>query len=109
MSHAVQTEKPNVSSSAALWAVLIFVGLIVAAINFVQAESNAGGHGGHGGHEATEQHGGGAHGEGHEAAAGGHAAPEAAHTSEAATSHDNAAHGEHQEAAAPATHEEAHH
>lgn len=53
MSHSVPTEKTNVPSSSALWATLIFVGLIIAAINFVQAESKSEhGHGEHG--TATE-------------------------------------------------------
>ena len=55
MSHSVQSDKPNISSSAALWAVLIFVGLLVGAINFVKAMSHDEDHGGgHG--AATEQH-----------------------------------------------------
>ncbi len=59
MSHAVQTEKPNLPSSAAFWAVLIFVGLIIGYINFVKSMSHDEGHGtttehhaGEGGHEA---------------------------------------------------------
>lgn len=100
MSHGVQTEKPNVSSSAALWAVLIFVGLIIAAINFVQAESKSEGHGGHG--AATEHH---------ESAAGHEAATEG-HTEEAtpAATHDSAEHGDqHETPAEQPAHEEAHH
>lgn len=107
--HVVEKEKPNVSSSAAAWATLIFVGLIIAAINFVQAESNSEGHGG--GHGAkTEHHEAGA---GHEAA--GHEAHEATTTEHAETAapaagHDSAEHGEHSEApAAEPAHEEAHH
>lgn len=112
MSHAVQPEKPNVSSSAALWSVLIFVGLIVAAINFVQAESKSEGHGGHG--AATEQHGGAAHGEGHEAA-GGHEAAQPEHGAEhaaAPAAHDTTKHEAHEGHEAPAAEhakEEAHH
>lgn len=103
MSHGVQTEKPNVSSSAALWAVLIFVGLIIAAINFVQAESKGEGHGGH--EAATEHHEAGA---GHEAEAS-HEAAAPHETTAPAAAHDSAP-GEHAEtpATAPA-HEEAHH
>ena len=64
MSHSVPTEKTNIPSSSALWAVLIFVGLIIAAINFVQAENKPEeGHGEHG--AATEHVSGAAH---HEAA-----------------------------------------
>lgn len=108
MSHGVQTEKPNISSSAAMWAVLIFVGLIIAAINFVQAESKGEEHG-HG--AATEHHEAGA---GHEAA-GGHESHEATAESNHATgtpaaTHDSAEHGAHPEApAAEPAHEEAHH
>lgn len=103
MSHSVPTEKTNIPSSSALWAVLIFVGLIIAAINFVQAENKPEeGHGEHG--AATEHAGGAAH---HEAAATGehttvapaadpHATTEAAGT--------DTAHHEAQPAA-----EEAHH
>ncbi len=105
MSHAVQTEKPNVSSSAALWSVLIFVGLIVAAINFVQAESKSEGHGGHGAAH---------HAEGHEAA-GGHEAAQPEHGAEHAASpaaHDSVKHEAHENHEAPAAEhakEEAHH
>jgi hypothetical protein len=52
MSHSVPTEKTNIPSSSALWAVIIFVGLIIAAINFVQAENKGEEHGEHG--AATE-------------------------------------------------------
>lgn len=51
MSHSVPTEKTNIPSSSALWAVLIFIGLILAAINFVKAENSGEGHG-----EATTEH-----------------------------------------------------
>jgi hypothetical protein len=105
MSHGVQTEKPNTSSSAALWAVLIFVGLIIAAINFVQSESKSEGHGEHG--AATEQH----DGAGHEAA-GGHEATTEGHAEEAApaATHDSAEDGEqHETPAEKPAHEEAHH
>ncbi len=54
MSHAVASEKPNASSSAAFWAVLIFVGLIIGFINFVQVMSHDEGHGG--GHGTTTEH-----------------------------------------------------
>lgn len=54
MSHSVPTEKTNIPSSSALWAALIFVGLLIAAINFVKAESADEGHGEHHG-AATEQ------------------------------------------------------
>lgn len=101
MSHAVQTEKTNVPSSAALWAVLIFIGLLVAAINFVQAESKSEGHGNHG--AATEQH----NGAGHEEASGEHV-PAESHAPEAAV-HENAAHGEHEAPAAKPAEEQAHH
>lgn len=106
MSHGVQTEKPNVSSSAALWAVLIFVGLIIAAINFVQAESKGEGHGAHG--AATEHHDAAA---GHEAT-GGHEAAAEGHAEEVApaATHDSAEHGEqHETPAEKPAHEEAHH
>lgn len=107
MSHGAQTEKPNISSSAALWSVLIFVGLIIAAINFVQSESNSEGHGGHG--AATEHHGGAAH-----EAAGGHEAASSEHgtehgTAPAATPHDSAAPEGHEAPAAEHATEEAHH
>lgn len=98
MSHSVPTEKTNIPSSSALWAVIIFVGLIIAAINFVQAESKGEGHGGHG--AATE------HAEG----AAGHEAPAGeAHTTAAPTTEEHAATTDtaHHEAE-PAT-EEAHH
>ncbi|WP_118972176.1 hypothetical protein [Taibaiella koreensis] len=109
MSHPVQAEKPNISSASALWAVLIFAGLIIAAINFVQAESNSEGHGGHG--AATEQHdGAGAHDEGHEAGkeaqAPAHGATEQA--APAAEGHDSAQ-GTHEAPAEKPAHEEAHH
>lgn len=108
MSHPVQAEKPNISSSSALWATLIFVGLIIAAINFVQAESNSEGHGGHG--AATEQHDGAAtHGEGHGAAGHEAAQPEHGTESQAAGSHDSAAQGTHEAAGEKPAHEEAHH
>jgi hypothetical protein len=114
MSHAAPTEKPNISSSAALWSVLIFVGLIIAAINFVQAESKSEGHGGHG--AANEQHGGAAHhGESHEAA-GGHEAEQAEHGAEHAAAPaalDTSKHEGHESHEAPAAaghaKEEAHH
>lgn len=112
MSHGVQTEKPNTSSSAALWATLIFVGLIIAAINFVQAESKSEGHGGHG--AATEHHDAAAGHEangGHEAATGHETATEG-HAEEAApaATHDSAEHGEqHETPAEKPAHEEAHH
>jgi hypothetical protein len=110
MSHGVQTEKTNVPSSSALWAVLIFVGLIIAAINFVQAENTGEGHGGHG--EAIEHHEAGADHEAIEGQAGHEATTEAAPaegTAPAAATHDTAAHGEHQDTQAAPTHEEAHH
>lgn len=109
MSHGVQTEKTNVPSSSALWAVLIFVGLIIAAINFVQAESKDEGHGGHG--EAVEHHEAGATHEAVEGHANHEAATEAGHAegTTPAASQDSAAHGEHQEAPAAPAHEEAHH
>jgi hypothetical protein len=106
MSHGVQTEKPNTSSSAALWAVLIFVGLIIAAINFVKAESNGEGHGEHG--AATEHH----YATGGHEAAGGHEAVTEGHAEEAtpAATHDSVEHGEqHETPAAQPAHEEAHH
>jgi hypothetical protein len=53
MSHSVPTEKTNVPSSSALWAVLIFIGLILAAVNFIKAENSGEGHGEHA--AATEQ------------------------------------------------------
>jgi hypothetical protein len=111
MSHGVQTEKPNTSSSAALWAVLIFVGLIIAAINFVQAESKSEGHGEHG--AATEHHdapaGHDASG-GHEAATGHEAENHGEQAAPAATHDSGAAHGEqHETPAAQPAHEEAHH
>lgn len=98
MSHSVPTEKTNVPSSSALWAILIFVGLIIAAINFVQAESKSEhGHGEHG--AATEHVEGAAH---HEATTG-----EAHETAAPATDEHAATDTAHHEAA-PAT-EEAHH
>ena len=110
MSHGVQTEKPNISSSAALWSVLIFVGLIIAAINFVRSENSSEGHGGgHG--AATEQHGGGAHhgtAEGHEAASAEHGT-EHSTTPAATPPHDSAAPQGHEAPAAGHTTEEAHH
>jgi hypothetical protein len=39
MSHSESVEKPNNSSSAAFWSVLIFAGLIIATINFIQVMS----------------------------------------------------------------------
>jgi hypothetical protein len=63
MSHSVPTEKTNIPSSSALWAVIIFVGLIIAAINFVQAESKS--EHGHGEHGAATEHAGSAEGHGH--------------------------------------------
>ncbi|WP_118950860.1 hypothetical protein [Taibaiella helva] len=111
MSHPVQAEKPNISSASALWATLIFVGLLIAAINFVQAESKSEGHGGHG--AATEQHDGAAtHGEGHdeaghEAQQPGHEAGE--HAAPAAAGHDSAAGQAHEAPAEKPAHEEAHH
>lgn len=51
MSHSAPTEKTNIPSSSALWAVLIFIGLILAAVNFVKAESTGEGHG-----EAATEH-----------------------------------------------------
>ena len=49
MSHSVPTEKTNIPSSSALWAVLIFIGLILAAVNFVKAENSGEG-------EAAKEH-----------------------------------------------------
>lgn len=71
MSHSVQNEKPNLSSSSALWAALIFVGLILSAVNFVKAQGESDDHG-HG--AATEHHAEGA-AHGHEDAHHGTAAP----------------------------------
>jgi len=98
MSHSVPTEKTNIPSSSALWAVIIFVGLIIAAINFVQAESKGEGHGEHG--AATEHVEGAAN---HEAPAGEAHAAAAPTTEEQAGTTDTAHHE-----AQPAT-EEAHH
>lgn len=96
MSHSVPSDKPNISSSAAMWTAIIIVGLIIGAINFVKAMSHDDGHGGgHG--AATEHHEAGA---GHGAAtehkandAGGHAtSPEQeSHSATPATGHDSAA------------------
>ena len=108
MSHAVQPDKPNIPSSAAFWAVLIFVGLLVGAINFVKAMSSDEGHGG--GHGAATEH--------HDAAAGGHgdshAAPAQGHGHEAAPAEGHDSHAAPAEAhAAPHAEEkakeEAHH
>lgn len=103
MSHSVPTEKTNIPSSSALWAVLIFVGLIIAAVNFVQAENKPEeGHGEHG--AATEHVSGTAHHEAtttEEHATATPAAEEHATTEAAAT---DTAHHEAQPAA-----EEAHH
>ncbi len=49
MSHPVQVETPNSSSSAAFWACLIFVGLLVGAINFTRIMGES--HGSHGTHD----------------------------------------------------------
>lgn len=100
MSHSVPTEKTNIPSSSALWAALIFVGLLIAGINFVQAESKGEeGHGEHG--AATEQVEGAAN---HEAPAGEEHATAAPATEEHATATADTAHHEAQPAA-----EEAHH
>lgn len=109
MSHGVQTEKPNTSSSAALWAVLIFVGLIIAAINFVQSESKSEGHGEHG--AATEHHDAAA---GHDAtggheAAGGHETATEGHAEEAAPAATHGSAEQHETPAEKPAHEEAHH
>jgi hypothetical protein len=37
MSHAISNESPKNPSSAALWAILIFIFLLIGAINFVQS------------------------------------------------------------------------
>lgn len=104
MSHAAQPEKPNVSSSAALWAAVIFVGLLIAAINFVQAESKSEGHGGHG--AATEHHEAGAY----DAAPAQGTPAEEGHGTAAPAAHEDAAHEtQHAAPAAGAAHEEAHH
>ena len=89
MSHSVPTEKTNIPSSSALWAALIFVGLLIAAINFVQAESKGEGHGEHG--AATE------HAEG------------AAHHEAPAPGEEHATAGEHAATAPAATGDTAHH
>lgn len=103
MSHSVPTEKTNIPSSSALWAVLIFIGLIIAAVNFVQAENKDEGHGEHAAVEHAEHTGAPAH----EAATEGHAAETPAATEHAAVTpvtDSNKTTGE----AKPAT-EEAHH
>lgn len=108
MSHPVKTEKPIISSSTAWWCGAIFIGLIIAAVNFIQAESNSEGHGGHG--AATEQHD--SHGAGHETSHGPAVQHEEEHgTQPAADMHDSgAAHEGHQETPAePHAQEEAHH
>lgn len=104
MSHSVPTEKTNVPSSSALWAVLIFMGLIIAAINFVQAENKDEGHGEHAATEHVEH----TAGATHEAAAEEHTTEAAATTAPAAAvtpvTDSNKTGGD----AKPAT-EEAHH
>lgn len=49
MSHAVSNEPVKNSSAAAFWAILIFIGLLIGAINFVHIESNSSEE-----HESTE-------------------------------------------------------
>lgn len=57
MSHSVQVETPNTSSNAAFWFCLIFVGLLVGAINFVRIMGeDTGHHGAHGTEHVEEQH-----------------------------------------------------
>lgn len=99
MSHSHNSsDKENksiISFKNSFWLVVILVGLFIASLNFVQAESAPEGEG-HGGHEATTHE---AHGK-----AAGHEAKHAEATHEEAT-HEEAAHeeGAHEEAA----HEEA--
>lgn len=102
MSHSVPTEKTNIPSSSALWAVLIFIGLIVAAVNFVQAENKDEGHGEHGAAVEHAEHPG---APAHEAVTEGHATE--AHTPAEATPATETAKPVTEEAK-PAT-EEAHH
>ena len=107
MSHSVPTEKTNVPSSSALWAVLIFIGLILAAINFVKAESGSEAHGEHG-EAKTEQVDNEAH-KGKEAAGTpGEAAEAAAKPAEGATTGSSATPASTDTTKAAAT-EEAHH
>jgi len=56
MSHPVQVATPNTSSSAAFWFCLIFVGLLVGAINFVRIMGEDSGHHGAHGTEHVEEH-----------------------------------------------------
>lgn len=67
MSHPVHVERPNESSSAAFWATMILIGLIIGAINFVRVMSHDEGHGtehhqahgqdnGHGAHTPAAPH-----------------------------------------------------
>jgi hypothetical protein len=65
MSHSTHTEeKPNIPSSAALWSVVIFIGLVLATINFVKSFSAADAHGAHATHDTH----GAAPAQGHDAA-----------------------------------------
>jgi hypothetical protein len=111
MSHAVQSDKPNIPSSAAFWSVLIFVGLIIAAVNFTRVMgSHDEGHGG--GHGAATEHHDAAAGHGDHGTEHGAAQPEHAAQPAAAGHDDSAVHGEAHAAPKAEAHpakEEAHH
>lgn len=51
MGHAHVEDKPNVSSSAAMWFGLLLIGLVLAAVNFVQINTKHDAH-----HEAKVEH-----------------------------------------------------